>query len=591
MPETALAALVQPILPGTTYFRPLPLATFAAEFFTVGVYPQLSHAINLLLHVLNTFLVGLIALRLSAPRTESEKSLRTAAAVLFYGIHPALIEPVAWVSGRFDLLVTCFMLCAIWSYLSFNGLPRNVLVAIFFLCAALSKEMAVTLPVVLIIFFLLKSQTRAPRTDPWEEFWKNSEKTTFVTLFIVGLIYLALRAHFIGELSHQDSSVAHKFDGPAHHLAFIGQTGLFYLKMALWPFSDINPQHPFDPTDMTELQRIAGVASALCIVFITSLSVLGRRPYLMLFGAFFVALMPVLNIIPLTIGGNIGHERFLAFPLAMLSLSISQLKPPSRASATMKRALPYTAVAVITGWIALSALNIRITVPLWASEYSLWSWAYAKHPDSGFVKFSYAAAAIRHRQFQDAELVLHDVTLDKDEFKTKYEIYLIGLKAQYLARTHQPREAMEFYRKTEAILPWLPHVAAERQGIQLANASVTRGNEDQWFLQFLYTGMAEAYIALREFDNALEASNVALFYAPFYPSAWLSKAFSLYGLGRSEEAERTFQKALELFVPEAKTEAIELRAQLIHQLCDPSQNKAPEVCPESLFKKSAELRH
>jgi len=371
MPETALAALVQPILPGTTYFRPLPLATFAAEFLTVGVYPQLSHAINLLLHVLNTFLVGLIALRLSASRTEPEKSLHTAAAVLFYGLHPALIEPVAWVSGRFDLLVTCFMLCAIWSYLSFNGFLRNVLIAIFFLCAALSKEMAVTLPVLLFIFFLLKNQTLAPRINSWNELWKNPEKTTFVTLFIVGLIYLALRAHFIGELSHQDNSVAHKLDGPVHHLAFIGQTSLFYLKMALWPFSDINPQHPFDPTDMTDLQRIVGVVSALCVILITSLSFLGRRPYLILFGAFLVALIPVLNIVPLTIGGNIGHERFLAFPLAMLSLSISQLQRPSRASARMQRALPFIAILGLTCWLALSAVNIRVTVPLWTSDYTL----------------------------------------------------------------------------------------------------------------------------------------------------------------------------------------------------------------------------
>lgn len=576
MPDTALEALTQPILPGTTYFRPLPLASMAAEFLTVGLNPAVSHGINLMLHALNTLLVGLIAIHMTSTYQGQGRSLRVLIASLIYAAHPALIEPVAWVAGRFDLMVTFFMLAAIWGSLALKGWPRIAWVGGMFLLAALSKEMAATLPLILALFYLHQKDAGDAWTSIWRRFWNTGEWQLYATLFIIGLAYLALRVHFIGHISHQDDSVAYQFEGPLHHLAFVGQTILFYLKMSFWPFADINPQHPLTPADLGQDQRMMGWLATVALPIMTILAIASQRSAALLFAAFVFTLLPVLNIIPLTIGGNIGHERFLAMPLAMLALSFSLLHAPYRISPDMRRTLPILAGATLIAWLAIAATNLRITVPLWKNEYSLWSWAYAKHPESGFVRFSYAASAIRYGHLEQAGEVLQSVNLNQEHFKKENEIYLIGLKGLYLARTRRFQEAMEHYQKTEKSFPFLPHHELEKRGIPLMTAKIDSGNRQQWFFQFLYTGMAEANIGLRNFDQALETANIALFYAPRYPSAWMSKAFALYGLDQPSEAEEAFQKAISYFSPTGQQEALHLRKQFLDQLC--GLEDQPETC-------------
>src|SRR5690606_18444310 len=58
------ALLSEPVLPGTTYFRPLMFLTMFIEFNVVGQEPMLSHAVNVSILLINTLLVYLLALRL-----------------------------------------------------------------------------------------------------------------------------------------------------------------------------------------------------------------------------------------------------------------------------------------------------------------------------------------------------------------------------------------------------------------------------------------------------------------------------------------------------------------------------------------------
>ncbi|MEF3193763.1 MAG: hypothetical protein K6346_06090, partial [Halothiobacillaceae bacterium] len=457
MPDTVLEALTQPVLPGTTYFRPLPLASMAAEFLTVGINPALSHAINLMLHALNTLLVGLIAIRLTSSYQGQGRSLRVLVASLIYAVHPALIEPVAWVAGRFDLMVTFFMLAAIWGSLALQGWVRIAWVASMFLLAALSKEMAATLPLILAVFYLNQKDKGETWTSIWRGFWNTGEWQLYAALLIIGFAYLAMRAHFMGHIIHKDETVAHQFEDSLHHLAFIGQTILFYLKMSLWPFADINPQHPVNPADLGDNQRLLGWLAVILLPIITILALASRRGAALMFAAFVFTLLPVLNIIPLSIGGNIGHERFLAMPLAMLALSLALLHAPCRISPAMRRALPVFVGATLIAWLAIAITNLRITVPLWKNGYTLWSWAYAKHPESDYVRFSFAASAIRHGHLEQAGEALKDVKLNQVGLKNWNEIYLIGLKGFYLARTERLQEALLYYKKAEESLPFLPH--------------------------------------------------------------------------------------------------------------------------------------
>src|SRR5262249_39759106 len=127
------------------------------DFHASGPDPRGYHRTNVLLHVLNAMLVFWFIALLSG-------SLTTAlVAALFFGIHPLHVESVAWISGRKDLVYTLFYLASCIVYLA--GLrgdrvraPAYLGALLLFLLSLLSKGMAVTLPVVLVLMDLVRGR-------------------------------------------------------------------------------------------------------------------------------------------------------------------------------------------------------------------------------------------------------------------------------------------------------------------------------------------------------------------------------------------------------------------------------------------------
>jgi tetratricopeptide (TPR) repeat protein len=71
-----------------------------------------------------------------------------------FGLHPLHVEPVAWVSGRKDVLSTFFWMLTMGFYLRYvrgPRLSRYFLVLISFVLGLMAKQMLVTLPFVLLL--------------------------------------------------------------------------------------------------------------------------------------------------------------------------------------------------------------------------------------------------------------------------------------------------------------------------------------------------------------------------------------------------------------------------------------------------------
>lgn len=558
--------LTRPVLPGTTYFRPLPLGSMAAEFSTFGVDPQTSHIINLIIHFFNTFLVGLIGVHLIRHMGLPLSVPAITVATLFYGLHPSLVEPVAWTAGRFDLLVTLFSLLAIWGHIALRGILSTTWVAIAFLLAALSKEMAATLPAILLLLDLATQ----PADRPWRQrittILSSGRWRTYVAVIAAGLLYLLLRVQAIGALLHHDASVEDKLLGLSSHLAFVGQTFLFYIKMALLPFSDMSPQHPFDPALMSAADRFLGWITLATLTAATLLILrLRYRPGLV-FVAFIVSLLPIANFIPLTIGGNLGHDRFLAFPLTLLSFGFLTLGLDLRRllSAPGRR----LALVIPIFWLIVATLTLRSTIPFWANDFSLWSWAYAKQPDSAYVRASLAAASVRYGYYDKAEEVLKDIDEDSP-------LALRAFKGQFLVRTGKIDEGLEYLRGAASALPAL-HEEIGEFGIDYARAQVQRSDNNLWLYKFIYTALAEAYISKRQFNQALTAANISLFYSPRYGATWLARAFAHYGLDNQSAGDADFEKALSLYTAPTILEARTIKQEFLKKLCEGDADS--EVC-------------
>ena len=110
------------------------------------------HLVSLAVHLLNTLLVGLLARALS-PKSDSplKSDVLTGGAMLLYGLHPALIEPVVWISCRFELVQTTFMLLGLLANARIERLAVRVpAVATCFFLAACTKETAAVFPLLLV---------------------------------------------------------------------------------------------------------------------------------------------------------------------------------------------------------------------------------------------------------------------------------------------------------------------------------------------------------------------------------------------------------------------------------------------------------
>jgi len=91
------------------------------------------------------------------------------------------------------------------------------------------------------------------------------------------------------------------------------------------------------------------------------------------------ALPPVLNIAPVELSESLYHDRYAATAIAIACVLLPELAASLFARVRVMRvALP----AVTVVWLGFAAVNIHVTVPLWADEVALWRWAAQQHPAS-----------------------------------------------------------------------------------------------------------------------------------------------------------------------------------------------------------------
>ena len=129
-------------------WHPLTWLSLMLDTSLLGLEPGPRHAMNALLHALNTALLYLALARLTGARG------RSLAVASLFALHPVQVEPVAWISARKDLLAALCFLLALRAYASFAEGKRacaglGVLAA--FVAGLLCKPVVVTLPFVLLL--------------------------------------------------------------------------------------------------------------------------------------------------------------------------------------------------------------------------------------------------------------------------------------------------------------------------------------------------------------------------------------------------------------------------------------------------------
>jgi len=363
------------------HYMPLTWLTHGLDYVLWGMRPTGYHAVNVLLHAFAAVAAYVVALRVLAaavgPEPRAAHRFAAAVAALLFAVHPLRVESVAWITERRDVLCGVFFLLAIVCYLRAvedGGPPRArwywAAVALTAL-ALLSKAMAVTLPLVLLLLDVYPLR----RIGPWRwtrrEVWL--EKLPFVGLSVAASVVAVLAQRSVDTLSDLHTL------GVFERLGLAAYALVFYAAKTLVP-TGLAPLYeaPYDYATLTPwFAASAVVVVALAAVLIR---VRRRRPGVATAAAAFVVmLLPVLGLVHF--GMHIVADRntyFAGLAPAMLAgglvLRLLRGAPsPGAARATGAAALVVVGVLAILTWRQST---------VWHDSRTLWEHTLRVSPSS-----------------------------------------------------------------------------------------------------------------------------------------------------------------------------------------------------------------
>jgi len=387
-------------------WHPLTWFSLAVDYAMWGKNPFGYHLSNILLHSFNTFLTVVLVFQLIELTKyrdnnyihyenwnygRSEKIIAASITGILFGLHPTHVESVAWISERKDLLCSFFYISSVLFYLSYSDTILGSTIdsskkyitkkkalyysisILFFVLALLSKPMAVTLPIVLLLLdvYPLQRFDLQFRLKPMLK--PLAEKIPFLLLsFSVSAITVSAQQLLVKQYPLVTRS-----------LVAVRSFG-FYLSNLFYP-TNLAPLYPY-PQHISILSP--GVVLSLVLLFgITAGSLMlwkKSKMYLTVWLYFLLTLIPVIGLVQ--VGKQAAADRYLYLPSIGPFLLLGILGAFLwRRAYSAKRFSSYLKGVCITGALivvaCLSILTIR-QISIWKDTITLFSREIDKFPDS-----------------------------------------------------------------------------------------------------------------------------------------------------------------------------------------------------------------
>ncbi len=559
-------------------WHPLTWLSHAADLALFGRAPAGHHAVSVLLHAANAALLFL------ALRGLTGAGGRSAAVALLFGAHPLRVESVAWLSERKDLLCGFFVIATLAAHARHAARPspaRYAAVVGAHALALLSKPMAVTVPIVLLIL----------------DAWPLRRLSLAALLEKVPLLALSAAAGVATVAAQSAGGATVALEAiPLHDRAgnaFVAVAS--YVAKTLAPIG-LSPYTPFPgvagapprPDVVVALSALAvGGASA-------AVSRAARRaPYFAVGWAWFlVMLVPVVGLVQ--VGSQAMADRYTYLPTVGLLVAIvwglgdafagawnaAGRHPTARRRALAIAAAPAAAVALAV--VVLAALSWKQTAH-WRDSESLWRRALEIGPPSAVAHNNLGRALVAAGRVDEGIARYAEALRLDPDFELAH--FNLGIA---LASQGRGGEAMAAF---EAALRARPDFPEARY--QIANRLARAGRVDEAIAAYRELVRAAPRHALAQYDlgvllaargerdEAIARFRAAIAARPRYAEALVNLAALLVERGDLAEARRLARRVLAGAPAPAPAQAEQARALLreIERLSAPA--RAPAGAPGS----------
>ncbi len=339
----------------TPQYYPLVFTSFWVEHALFGLQPNVFHLTNVLLHLVNVWLVWKLLTRLGMPGAGIAAAL--------FALSPMHVESVAWVTERKNVMSAAFYLLAFLAYLRFDDERRArwwTAAFLAFVAALLSKSVTATLPIVIATAIFWRR-----RRLGWRDI---APLIPFLALGVLAGWFTAWLEQV--KVGATGSEFAHS--GAERWLFVAPRAWWHYAETTWFPYPTMFVYPRWDPSVATALRWIApvGIVALVAVLFAWKQR-LGWAPILFVFASA-ITLAPALGFVPVyphRYSWVADHFAYLgSIPLLALLVLAARFAGRFIPSAAQARIAIFVSAIVLATWAALvhrAARNFAGSRVLW----------------------------------------------------------------------------------------------------------------------------------------------------------------------------------------------------------------------------------
>ena len=499
-------------------WQPLTWLSYAVNYHYFGLKPMAYHFTNVVIHCANVvwvFFLYRLVLRLANRGKHESWQIWIGAmvAALFFGLHPLRVESVAWISERKDVLYSFFFLPGLLAYLYYGSMVESrrkkffYFLSLFcFFLSALSKEMAMTFPVVLLlldIYPLNRWQTLNQSVALLREkfpFFIVSAGLAVITIFGLKSVEAILTLDAIPLSARLVNAV---------------KSLVFYPEKTLIPIG-LSPFYPFPKNLVVFDFRFYLSACILLAIawFCFKKWKNGDRFWGVAFMYYLVTVSPVIGVVQ--VGAQAAADRYSYLTLLsgtfLMGSAIFLWKGHSFRCFKSKSTFPLLLGATVITLISLITVN---QLKVWSNSVTLWGDVTQKYPKS--VYLAHINLGNAYLQIGKLDWAKREYKIALENFKPRADSYNnLGVIDFIMG---QDEEAVQKFKKSVSINP------------RFSNAHKNLGA--------VYYKQGKLDLAEKEFKLAIE-------YKPNYARAYIALGAIYFDRGKLDAAEQELKKGLEI---------------------------------------------
>lgn len=394
-----------------TEYLPLMTLTHIIDYHFWGLNPTGYHLSNLILYISGIFLLYIFF------NLILKNKMVSFLASLIFAVHPVHVESVTWIAARKDVLSFVFFILSFYLYVRFVRKEGNAWFyyigsLLAFTMALLSKSLVVILPFLLVLYDFCFEEGK----------FKIINKVPYLVIgILLTVIYMANNTN-IGDSAYLTARIGGYRLGLTNLMVLTEYVGMLFLPLNLnayysYGFDDI-------PVSILELKEIFYLFVFLLMLLIAITSyVKGKRLVTFCIIWFFIALIPVINIIPTS---TLRADRYLFIPSVGFSLLVAYVTynlfslSPNR---ILKGVVSVVFIIILTFFSALTIERNNI----WQNGITLWQDAIAKNPNNVQAHFG-LGNEYRHRKNWDTAIIKYEKVL---KLKQNHIRACVNLGASY----------------------------------------------------------------------------------------------------------------------------------------------------------------